>query len=217
MVRLCLRLEKIIRALLIVALMLILSTGVHAQEEVERPATNLELLRRLAFNIAAKSAGHDGLTAGYSEASLAVYPAERAWYIESALADGLKSVGFKFPGSVETPVSFQFGIIDARIEYGNAAKEGLFGSKLADRTVRLELETKISVGKDSNAVVFVQALRDSVMDRIEVAAIPRVENKLIPITQGVLPQEGFFANLAEPLIVVGSIAIAVLLLFNVRS
>ncbi len=213
-----LRLHSRFRALwLALCALLICMSSASPQEAESAPRTNLELLRQLAFNITLQAGRHSELETGAREASLVVYPQERSWYIEGALIEGLKSLGFSFSGASPAPVRFEFGILDAGIEYANAGKESLFGSKLVDRVARLGLEVKITMGDDAVQRVFVSSYKDTILDKIEFSAIQRVENRLIPITQGVLPREGFFANLAEPLIVVGSIAVAVLLLFNVRS
>jgi hypothetical protein len=37
------------------------------------------------------------------------------------------------------------------------------------------------------------------------------------VTKGYLPPEGFFSTWAEPLVIIGAIAVAVYLLFTVRS
>jgi hypothetical protein len=39
----------------------------------------------------------------------------------------------------------------------------------------------------------------------------------VSVTQGTLPGEGFFSSLVEPLVMIGAIAVAVYLLFTVRS
>lgn len=196
----------------------IVSAGALGQEEGVAPTTNLELLRHLASGIATRAARLGEVESSAREASVSVYPKEHAWYIESALAEGLTLGGFSLTATTQAPVQFEFGILDAGIEYANAAKESMFGSKRVERMVRLELEAKIRVHHDTTLErVFVATYKDTVVDKIDFSAIQRVENRLIPITQGILPREGFFASLAEPLIVVGSIAVAVLLLFNVRS
>ena len=47
--------------------------------------------------------------------------------------------------------------------------------------------------------------------------IRELENPNLPVTQGTLPTGGFFSSFAEPLIVLGAVAVAMLLLFSVRS
>jgi hypothetical protein len=54
-------------------------------------------------------------------------------------------------------------------------------------------------------------------DVVEVSLIESLENPSVPQTHGVFPPEGFFAGWAEPLVLLGAVAVAVYLLFTVRS
>jgi len=44
-----------------------------------------------------------------------------------------------------------------------------------------------------------------------------LETPGIPATRGALPSPGVFSSLVEPVVLVGSIAVAIVLLFSVRS
>jgi hypothetical protein len=59
--------------------------------------------------------------------------------------------------------------------------------------------------------------RESSTDTIGLSDIGQVENPAYPFTRASVPAEGFFDTLAEPLIVLGAIGVAVYLLFSVRS
>jgi len=59
--------------------------------------------------------------------------------------------------------------------------------------------------------------REAMRDTIQVSQVPLLEDPNVPVTQGTLPAEGFFSSLAEPLIMIGAVAVAVYLLFTVRS
>ena len=60
-------------------------------------------------------------------------------------------------------------------------------------------------------------LLEQYSDTIEYAALSSIENPGVPMTKGKLPSEGFFSTEFEPLVVLGTIAVAVILLFSVRS
>ncbi|MEK7250532.1 MAG: hypothetical protein AAB209_08930, partial [Bacteroidota bacterium] len=114
------------------------------------------------------------------------------------------------------PFLIEFGLSDARVQYSNIRKDGFFGAKLVDRKVNLRLTSKV-VNRQTGILAFSSDLEESITDTIELSEVSKVENPAIAITKGTLPGEGFFSNLAEPLILIGSIAVAVILLFNVRS
>jgi hypothetical protein len=54
-------------------------------------------------------------------------------------------------------------------------------------------------------------------DTIGLSQIEGVEHAALPVTRGTIPQEDFFSGIAEPLIIVGAVAVAIFLLFTVRS
>jgi hypothetical protein len=47
--------------------------------------------------------------------------------------------------------------------------------------------------------------------------VESLENSGIPATHGVIPKEGLFSTFLEPLVAIGAMAVAVYLLFHVRS
>ncbi len=181
--------------------------------------TNLEQMRAVAQRIAARAARdqvgvHDSINA-----TVLVLPRETAWYVERAIWDGLKSEKV-YPATSDSSSSlhFEFGLSDMRVVYENIHRESMFGSKVVERIVGLSLDSKLTrriAGERGqiSSILFV----DSVKDVVELSEISRLENPAIVATKGRLPREGFFANIAEPLVLIGSIAVAVLLLFSVRS
>jgi hypothetical protein len=177
--------------------------------------TNLESYRSLAAQIATSLVKTSDLHQP-AKVQLIVLPQERAWYVEGAITEGLKDAGVMAGGDSMTTYVVEVGMSRAQVVYSNIRRDGFFGSKIVDRTVELALTTKIA-GRGTGAIVESGEVVRNVRDTIGVSDIPRIENRLIPITVGVVPTEGFFSNVAEPLILLGSIAVAVFLLFNVRS
>jgi hypothetical protein len=55
------------------------------------------------------------------------------------------------------------------------------------------------------------------VDTVSASDITSIEHPNVPATHASLPSEGFFSGWAEPLVVVGSIVVAVFLLFTIRS
>lgn len=194
--------------------LLIVASAVFSQE-MEKTPTNLEVIRLLAKQIAVEAIKQAQLDT-HGNVDLSVFPKETAWYVESSVGEGLQSMGFVVRQDTAAPLAVAFSLNNARIEYSNVRKDGLFGSKLVDRKIEIELTGKFTDRK-SGSVVWDSGREQSVVDTIELSELSRVENPTIAITRGTLPREGFFSNLAEPLILLGAIAVAVFLLFNVRS
>lgn len=190
---------------------------VHAQERTEEKEimTNLDVMRSLAGNIAG-GVFRDSDLRDVIEIEISVLPKESSWYIEGSILENLKNSSIVPNVSGAAPLLFEFGLTDASVEYSNVRRDWFFGSRIVDRTIRLRLATRV-VDRRSGSIVLTDEFADSRTDTIGLSEIRLVENPNIPITKGKLPQQGFFSNIAEPLVVIGSIAVAVLLLFNVRS
>ena len=78
------------------------------------------------------------------------------------------------------------------------------------------MEAKL-VDDRSGVITLNREFREELHDTIRVSAIPSLEDPGVPLTQGALPPEGFFSSLVEPLVMLGAVAVAVYLLFTVRS
>lgn len=187
----------------------------QVQEEEKRTATNLDVMRSLARSIANRTLSQAGVKES-PKIQVTVLPKESAWYIESGIVEGLGHAQTIFVEDATAPYAIEFGLTDARVEYANIRKDGFFGAKLVDRKIHLRLTTKV-VNRQTGILALSSDLEESITDTIELSEIEKIENPAITITKGTLPGESFFTNLAEPLILLGSIAIAVILLFNVRS
>lgn len=181
-----------------------------AQEE---PMTNLDVMRSLAERIGSEVVRSAWIEDG-TKISNSVLPKETAWYIESAIANGMKKEGGVIVGDSLPTVVVEFGIVRGWVAYTNIRRNGFFGERLVDRHVGLRLTSKLT---KTGTILWSGDVEKSAADTVRVDEIQRLESPTIPMTKGALPSEGFFSHVAEPLILIGSIAVAVLLLFNVRS
>ncbi len=193
---------------------LIVGAGARAQQDTteEPPATNLEIIRSLSRAGAARALQN----ARPGKVHISIFPQDVAWMIEGGVLEAARVHQLEVTEAETAAYRISFGVDDARVLYTNIRRDGLFGPRIVDRTVRLRLSAKIVDGGEAR-IVRTADIEESQTDTIRVADIAQVENPAVPFTKGTLPREGFFASLAEPLIVVGSVAIAVLLLFHVRS
>ncbi len=186
-----------------------------ATAEDERPtATNLDRMRSLATDIARSCVDTADLR-DTSKVRLQVLPADSGWLLEEAIRAGLSSRGARQADAAYDRMA-EFGILEMRVKYDNLRRDGFMGAKIVDRTVSVSLHARIT---DSAAtrVLFVGDRSAAVSDTVLVSEISRLESPMIPVTCGMIPEEGFFDNVAGPFIVLGAVAVAVILLFTVRS
>lgn len=188
-----------------------------AQDSVDSAETssNLDLMRRLAERVATTVA--ESVWRGQADtASVLVRPSEFAWYIENALRRGFSNDGMYVIASSGSGLSAEFGIGSLAVTYTNTRRLGLFGSTIVDRKITVDITARV-VDVRSGSILLAHDYTESLMDNVEVSHIASLENPMLSVTRGSLPAEGFLSHIAEPVIIVGAVAVAVFLLFHVRS
>jgi hypothetical protein len=189
------------------------SGGGTAEEERSTP-TNLEQLRAIAAVIAGSCL--DTATVEDSlKLRLRVLPKEHSWVLEEAIRGGLVAGGAR-SGDAAYDRLVEFGILDMRIRYDGLRRDGFMGPRIVERTAFVSLHARITDSAGTR-VLFTGDRSGSKRDTVLVSEISRLETPMLPFTVGVVPDEGVFDNVAEPLIVLGAIAVAMVLLFTVRS
>lgn len=181
------------------------------QVESESPA-NLQIFQRLAFEIgsdlgvrlAGGSASFGGMT---------VFPREIGLSLEKELARGL-GVSEASSGRDSAGLGFEFVVTEARVYLEDIRRDGFFGPRVADRVVVLGGRAK--VWRAGAAPLYLDATR-SLRDTVRLSGVETLENPVLSFTKIVIPREGFFDSLLEPVIVLGAVGVAVYLLFAVRS
>lgn len=105
-----------------------------------------------------------------------------------------------------------YSIEEAKVNYGEMSKDGLFGGYYLQRTLKLKgnfsVENNSAIAGEFNL---------SLIDTVAVNDITAIENPVYPFTQGEVPSEPFFSSLFAPVVAIGSAALAVILFFTVRS
>jgi len=109
-------------------------------------------------------------------------------------------------------VKVNYVIDDADVSYGEIFRDGWFGSYYVLRTVSLKGNFLIH-GSSSYFDEFYFSFNDS----IKYDDINSIENNSYPFTKGEIPSEPFFSGLFEPLVAIGTAAVAVILFFTIRS
>ncbi|HET6271812.1 MAG TPA: hypothetical protein VFG32_02405 [Bacteroidota bacterium] len=185
----------------------------NAQENEVPVVPNFEIMRLLGERVADAV----GKQIGEGDSiQLLILPQDRSWYLESSIVRGFLNRGFPSSESSSARFHAEFGQKMLRVVYGDIQRDGFLGRKVVSRTVQVTLSAKV-VDRHTGIILVTRDFADEATDTIGLSQILEVENPNIPVTRGALPPEGFFTNLVEPLVVIGSIAVAVYLLFHVRS
>jgi hypothetical protein len=103
---------------------------------------------------------------------------------------------------------------DAKIEYTDSFRDGLFGTYLVERKTEINGSYFVTkTGKSNDVIEF----EKSYLDTLEYDQIENIENRSIPFTQADPPGEPFFSSLLEPAIALGAAAVTIYLFFTVRT
>lgn len=104
-------------------------------------------------------------------------------------------------------------IKNIRVDYSNPFKDGFFGDLLMERTIYLEADLVLS----DRTEIKTYDLNVAHKDTIEVESINKIENPEISFTRAPMPELPILSNLLEPIIVVGTLIVTIILFFTVRS
>jgi hypothetical protein len=179
------------------------------------PASNFVLLRSLAGEMAADVA--DSVwKGGQDTVQVVILPHETAWHVRPSIVSALTEKKLTVLGETGGRYTAEFGVSDAGVRYGETFSSGLFAESVVAREVFLGLHVTVMQRVGGN-IVYTRMISQTATDTLPVASIPDVENPNLSFTQGRVPEEGLFSSLLEPIVILGSIAVAVFLLFHVRS
>lgn len=203
----------------LVALAIVVESGFSlalAQDSVGPTPTNLQMFQSLAARIGELVVTSIPVTEARSVA-VVVTPHESAWTIEQELNEAFRGRGFNLLGAPsDSALAAEFSLADTRVTYANARSDGFLGQRIVDRTVKLTLRGKI-VDRRTGALLALREWTEEGSDVIGISQLESLETPGLFMTKGVAPPEGFFSGLLEPLVLLGAIAVAVVLLFSIRS
>jgi hypothetical protein len=192
-----------------------LAPGLRCQEAEETVSTNLGLYQQLAACIADSIAAQDsGMTR--SSVRVMIAPSDVRWFLQDAVDGSFRTRGWHVDLSDTAMHIAEIGILQMQVRYGEVRREGFLGERMTDRSVRMVAHTRLYSPR-SGVVLSTGDVTAHHEDTVAVSLLGTIENPLIPMTKGYLPPEGFFSTWAEPLVIIGAIAVAVYLLFTVRS
>lgn len=172
--------------------------------------TNLDVVYQLIANSISKI---DSMVSDREKISDFSYTSPDSYdFLKSKIADNLIRSGYKFDGSGSN-VSLEFSIQNIKVEYTDPFKDGFFGDLMVKRSVFFE-GIVLLTGPDGVVSI---PLNKSLSDNVELDRIAEIEDQSIPFTRGTIPEIPLFSNLLEPIIVVGTLIVTIILFFTVRS
>jgi hypothetical protein len=118
----------------------------------------------------------------------------------------------KFLAKGDNKRKINYIINEARVEYGEIFRDGFFGDYFILRKISLKGNYLVQ----NNSALF-REFNFSFNDTIKYDEINDVENSSFPFTKGDIPSEPFFSGLFEPIVAIGTAALAVILFFTIRS
>ncbi len=114
----------------------------------------------------------------------------------------------------ELAKSVGYTLVTANVKYKDSFSDGLFGGTSLLREVNLNGSILVT-GK--NRIIKPLQFSETFTDTIKLDELNSIENQTLPFTQAKIPSLPLLSNLWEPIIVVGTLIVTVILLFTVRS
>jgi hypothetical protein len=189
--------------------------GLHAQDSASAVTTNLRVYQSLAASLGDSLANLTS-TVDSPRVTVRIAPPDVAWFLQDAVERPFRARNCVISASDSTRYSVEFGAVEMNVQYSNLRRPGIFGSRVLDRMVVLLARLRL-VDRATGVVVMTGERKGFFSDTIDLSEIERIEHSAVPVTRGTLPPEDFFSGIAEPLVIVGAVAVAIFLLFTVRS
>jgi hypothetical protein len=189
--------------------------GLHAQDSASAVATNMRIYQALAASLGDSLAGF--VPAGDSaRVTVRVAPQDVAWFLQDAVERPFRVKGCVISMSDSARYGAEFGALGMNVRYSNLRRKGIFGSRVLDRLIVLQARLRLT-DRAGGSVVMTGERKAEYSDTIPLSQVESIEHAALPSTRGTIPPEDFFSGIAEPLVIVGAVAVAIFLLFTVRS
>ncbi len=157
----------------------------------------------------------DSLLGGKKTINLSVTTAQALDILKPSVLQAFNKGEFLLKTSdSESGISVNYNLISVNVQYKNSYSEGFFGDIAFEREVSVNGSFTIIKG---NNVFSPVEFTETKLDTIKLDEIAIVENKSILFTQGQIPSQPLLSTFWEPILVVGTLIVTVILLFTVRS
>lgn len=142
------------------------------------------------------------------------------WIVKQPIADELLSKGYRVYLDSITENSDNISVTvhptQLSVKYGDSFQEGLFSSKKTQRSCTVAFNVEI-VEYPSNRMLLHNNFYKTASDTISVSEIAFVEQGNIESARAPYPRGNFIERIAEPLVIIGTVGVAVLLFFTLRN
>jgi hypothetical protein len=189
--------------------------GLHAQDSASAVTTNMRVYQSLATSLTDSVASLVPV-ADSPRVSVKIEPPDVAWFLQDAVERPFRTRKFLISANDSGRYSVEFGALGMNVEYSNLRRSGLFGARIMDRSVTLLARLRL-VDRVEGRVLASGERKGVFTDTVPLSQINVIEHAAVPSTRGTLPPEDFFSGIAEPLVIMGAVAVAIFLLFTVRS
>jgi hypothetical protein len=175
--------------------------------------TNIEIITKLIDETV--NDVKQNLPADLNELTLNFYSSDDYSVLKSKIVSSFQNKSITLVNSpANEGTNLDLTLEDAKIEYTDSFRDGLFGTYLVERKTEISGSYFITKSGKSNDVI---QFERSNLDTLEYDQIVNIENRSIPFTQADPPGEPFFSNLLEPAVALGAAAVTIYLFFTVRS
>ena len=114
----------------------------------------------------------------------------------------------------ESVIQVNYAIASATVDYDNFFSDGFFGGIGLER--KITLKGSFTIVKSDQIIKPVE-FTEAVIDTVKLDEISNLENRSIPFTQGQIPSQPRLSTFWEPIIVVGTLIVTIVLLFSIRG
>jgi hypothetical protein len=189
--------------------------GLHAQDSASAVATNLRVYQSLAASLA-DSLANLLSTADSPRVTVRIAPPDVGWFLQDAVEAPFRARNCVISAGDSARYGVEFGAMEMNVQYSNLRRPGIFNSRVLDRMIVLLARLRL-VDRATGRVLMSGERKAVLSDTIGLSQVGRIEHTAVPVTRGTIPPEDFFSGIAEPLVIVGAVAVAIFLLFTVRS
>ena len=174
--------------------------------------SNLEVIYSLIDRSVAKA---DSAIGGKQNIFLSVTNPQTLVVLKPQVQETFNSKGYVLLGQKdEARKSIDYTLVSAKVEYKDSFSDGLFGGTLLLREISLAGSFSVEAG---SGIINPQWFSETITDTVNLDELNSIENQALPFTQAPVPSLPLLSNLWEPIIVVGTLIVTVVLLFTVRS
>ena len=196
-----------IKPFIIPILFLIISGSSIAQTQ-----TNLDVIYRLIDRSVSRT---DSILGAKKTINLTFTSTPILEVLKPKIFQAFSESGYSLTASaVESNPSVNYIVTSLKVAYGNPFSDGLFGGLLLEREVSFNYSLTVT-GTEKTIKTF--SYTENQIDTVKVDEISGLENQTLPFTQSSIPSTPLLSNLWEPIIVVGTLIVTIVLLFSIRS